>query len=161
MRISLSYFLKGALAALLMFLAAFIVSVSAEVTFPKDEVSIRTAEGKTHKFSVELALTDAQRAQGLMHRKEMAPDHGMLFDFGYPRQITMWMENTILPLDMLFIQGDGSISHIHKGAVPFSRDVIDSRGPAKFVLELNAGRADVLGIKIGDKVISKRIGNQW
>ncbi len=96
-----------------------------------------------------------------MYRKVMAPDAGMLFDFGMPRPVSMWMENTILPLDMLFIQGDGTISHIRENAVPYSRDVIDSRGPVKFVLELNAGRSKSLGIKVGDKVISKRIGNQW
>lgn len=154
------YFLliKSAFAALFLLLAS---SVGAqEMTFPTEELSIRTADGKTHVFSVELALTEAQRARGLMYRKEMAPDHGMLFDFGQARRVSMWMENTVLALDMLFIQRDGRISHIRENAAPFSRDIIDSQGPVSFVLELNAGRSKALGIKVGDTVVSPRIGNQ-
>lgn len=158
MRISLKV-VKSAFAALFLFLAG--AAIAQEMTFPRDELSIRTAGGETHKFSVDLAVTDAQRQHGLMYRKEMAPDHGMLFDFGQARRVSMWMENTVLALDMLFIQGDGTISHIKENAVPFSRDIIDSQGPVKFVLEINAGRSKVLGIKVGDKVISRRIGNQW
>ncbi|MFB9952099.1 DUF192 domain-containing protein [Rhizobium puerariae] len=151
--------MKSALAALFLLLVGG--AVAQEMTFPRDELSIRTAGGQAYKFSIELAVTDAQRQHGLMYRKEMAPDHGMLFDFGQPRRVSMWMENTVLALDMLFIQGDGTISHIRENAVPFSRDIIDSQGPVKFVLEINAGRAKALGIAVGDKVIAKRIGNQW
>ncbi|MBW6420105.1 DUF192 domain-containing protein [Rhizobium sp. XQZ8] len=153
---------RSAVAALFLLLAGLSAGTAVaqqEMTFPRDELSIKTAAGQTYKFSIELALTDAQREHGLMYRKEMAPDHGMLFDFGMARPVSMWMENTILPLDMLFIQGDGTISHIGENAVPFSRDVIDSHGPVKFVLEINAGRAKALGIKTGDKVVSKRIGS--
>jgi uncharacterized membrane protein (UPF0127 family) len=160
MRFLCSAIFKSALAALFVFLVAT-RSIAQDVTFPRDELTIQTVSGKTHAFTVELALNDAQRQQGLMFRKSMAPDHGMLFDFGQPRPVGMWMENTILPLDMLFIQGDGTVSHIRENAVPYSRDVIDSRGPVKFVLELNAGVTKRLGIKTGDKVISKRIGNKW
>ena len=154
---------RSALAALFLLLAfgTFAGALAQDVTFPRDELSIKTAGGKTYKFAIELAINDAQREHGLMYRKEMAPDNGMLFDFGQMRPVSMWMENTVLPLDMLFIQGDGTISHIRENAVPYSRDIIDSRGPVKFVFEINAGRAKSLGIKIGDKVISKRIGNQW
>ncbi|TCV62243.1 hypothetical protein EDE05_13152 [Neorhizobium sp. R1-B] len=158
MRSPLPILFKSALGALFLLLATMVMAQ--EVSFSRDELSIRTAAGKTHEFSVELAVTDAQRAQGLMFRKTMPPDHGMLFDFGEARPVAMWMENTILPLDMLFIQGDGTISHIRENAVPYSRDVIDSRGSVKFVLELNGGRARSLGIKAGDKVISRRIGNR-
>ncbi len=150
-------FAKGALAALFLFVAY--AAAAQQVIFPKDELSIRTAAGKTHAFVIELALTDQQRSQGLMYRKDMPDDHGMLFDFDETRRVSMWMENTILPLDMLFIEGDGTVSHIRENAVPYSRDVIDSRGPVRFVLELNAGRTKALGIKVGDKVVSKRIGN--
>ncbi|TDK38776.1 DUF192 domain-containing protein [Rhizobium deserti] len=156
MRNSLPNLIKGALAALFLLLAG--AASGQQVTFSQQELLIKSSE-KTHRFTVELALNDKQRAQGLMFRKEMAPDHGMLFDFDEVRPVAMWMENTILPLDMLFIQKDGTISHIHADAVPYSRDVIDSRGPVAFVLELNAGRARALGIKIGDKVVSKQIGN--
>lgn len=159
MRISFSVLVKSALAALLLLMAGAVMAQQ-QMIFPRGELSIRTAGGETHDFSIELAVTDAQRQQGLMYRKEMAPDHGMLFDFGQTRQVSMWMENTILPLDMLFIRGDGTISHIKENAVPFSRDIIDSQGPVKFVLEINAGRARALGIAVGDKVISKRIGNE-
>ncbi|KGD94356.1 DUF192 domain-containing protein [Rhizobium sp. YS-1r] len=158
MRISLKV-IKSALAALFLLLAG--AAIAQEMTFPRDELSIRTAAGETHRLSIELAVTDAQRQHGLMYRKEMAPDHGMLFDFGQARRVSMWMENTVLALDMLFIQGDGTISHIKENAVPFSRDIIDSQGPVKFVLEINAGRAKALGIKVGDKAVGKRIGNQW
>ncbi len=130
-----------------------------DIVFPKSELTIRTAGGKTHPFIVELAVDDAQREHGLMFRKQMDPDHGMLFDFGTVRQVSMWMENTVLALDMVFIQPDGTISHIRENAVPFSRDIIDSRGPVKYVLELNAGRTRALGIKIGDKVIGKPMNN--
>jgi uncharacterized protein len=162
MRISFQVFFKSALVALFLLFAGTLAGVAVaqqEMTFPRDELSIKTAAGQTLKFSIELAVTDAQREHGLMYRKTMPPDAGMLFDFGVARPVSMWMENTILPLDMLFIQGDGTISHIRENAVPFSRDIIDSHGPVKFVLELNAGRAKALGIKIGDKVISKRIGS--
>ncbi|MCK8780973.1 DUF192 domain-containing protein [Rhizobium sp. NTR19] len=160
MRLSYSAVLQSALVALFVFVGAAFAAAQ-DVTFPREELVIQTKAGKTHKFTVELALTDAQRQQGLMFRKSMAPDHGMLFDFGLPRQVGMWMENTILPLDMLFIQGDGTISHIRENTVPYSRDVIDSRGAVKFVLELNAGTAKRLGVSVGDKAVSKRIGNKW
>lgn len=154
-----SRFFKSALAALFLLFAG---SAAAQtVTFPRDEISIETAAGATHRFTVELAITEAQRQRGLMYRKEMPPDHGMLFEFGNPRSVSMWMENTVLPLDMLFIQDDGTILNIHENAVPFSRATIDSDGPVKFVLELNAGRSRALGIAAGDKVVGKRIGNQW
>ncbi|TNM64942.1 DUF192 domain-containing protein [Aliirhizobium smilacinae] len=129
------------------------------IVFPKSELSIRTAGGKIYPFTIELAVDDPQRERGLMFRKQMDADHGMLFDFGTARQVSMWMENTVLALDMVFIQPDGTISHITENAVPFSRDIIDSRGPVKYVLELNAGRTKALGIKVGDKVIGKPLHN--
>jgi uncharacterized protein len=131
----------------------------ASQTFATGSLTIRTAAGKSYPFTIEIAVTDPQREQGLMFRKEMADDHGMIFDFGQPRRVQMWMENTILPLDMLFIQGDGTISHIRENAVPYSRDIIDSRGDVKYVLEINGGRAKALGLKVGDKVIGKVLGN--
>ncbi|CAD7023337.1 hypothetical protein REJC140_00174 [Pseudorhizobium endolithicum] len=129
----------------------------AQQSFEQEQLLIQTKSGKTHSFTVELALTVEQRAQGLMYRESMPPDHGMLFDFGEMRPVSMWMQNTPLPLDMLFIQRDGTISHIHRRAVPFSRTIIDSRGPVHFVLELNGGRAAALGIEAGDRVMSKRV----
>jgi Uncharacterized conserved protein len=138
------------------FLLAF-SHAQAQQSFSQEELLIQTRSGKAHTFTVELALTVEQRAQGLMHRQSMPLDHGMLFDFGETRPVSMWMQNTPLPLDMLFIQRDGTISHIHRKAVPFSQTIIDSRGPVYFVLELNGGRAASLGIEVGDRVMSKRI----
>jgi uncharacterized protein len=154
MRIRTDIVVKSALVALFVFFAA---SAHAQATFEMQDLEIQTASGKTHSFTVELALTPDQRAQGLMHRESMPLDQGMLFDFGETRPVSMWMQNTPLPLDMLFIQRDGTISHIHKRAVPFSEAIIDSRGPVNFVLELNGNRADVLGISVGDRVLNKRI----
>lgn len=145
---------KGALVALFLFVAGH---AAAQLAFDQEKLLIQTKSGKAHGFTVELAVTADQRAQGLMHRESMPPDHGMLFDFGEARPVAMWMQNTPLPLDMLFIQRDGTISHIHKKAVPFSKAIIDSRGAVNFVLELNGGRTDALGIAVGDKVMSERI----
>jgi uncharacterized membrane protein (UPF0127 family) len=156
--------MKGALMALFfVFVVTGASSQTAQaqqdIVFPRSELSIRTAGGKTYPFTIELALNDAQREHGLMFRKQMDTNHGMLFDFGAERQVSMWMENTVLALDMVFIRTDGSIAHIRENAVPFSRDIIDSRGPVKYVLELNAGRTRALGIKVGDKVIGKPLHN--
>ncbi len=156
--------MKGALMALFfVFAAAGASSQTAQaqqdVVFPRSELSIRTAGGKTYPFTIELALNDAQREHGLMFRKQMDTNHGMLDDFGAERQVSMWLENTVLALDLVFIRTDGSIAHIRENAVPFSRDIIDSRGPVKYVLELNAGRTKALGIKVGDKVIGKPFHN--
>lgn len=144
--------LKGAVMALFLILAT---AAGAQLQFDRQELVIETRDGKRHVFEVELALTAEQRAQGLMRRENMPLDHGMLFDFDDTRPVSMWMQNTPLPLDMLFIQKDGTISHIHKMAEPFSRAIIDSRGPVSFVLELNGGRSDALGITSGDRVVSQ------
>ena len=146
--------IASALAALVLL---FLGQAMAQTTFEREDLLIQTRSGKVHRFDVELALTTEQRSQGLMHRESMPQDHGMLFDFGESRPVSMWMRNTPLPLDMLFIQRDGTISHIHRKAVPFSEAIIDSRGPVNYVLELNGGRAAALGIDVGDRVMSKRI----
>ncbi len=95
-----------------------------------------------------------------MFRKSMPSENGMLFDFGEARAVAMWMRNTLIPLDMLFIGSDGRITHIHENAVPHSEAIISSRGPVKFVLELNGGAAKRSGIKPGDMVRSAQIGNR-
>ncbi|TCR04891.1 hypothetical protein EDF70_1021005 [Neorhizobium sp. JUb45] len=156
MRTSAKTFFVSAVMALSLFVGS---ATAAPVRFEKEPLTIETVGGKSHQFSVELALDDAQRQQGLMLRREMAPDSGMLFDFIEPRDVSMWMHNTLLPLDMLFIDGGGTITHIHENAEPQSDAIISSRGPVKFVLELNGGRTRALGIKIGDKVTSRQIGN--
>lgn len=130
---------------------------AADVTFETAPLQIISAGGKVHKFTVELAVDNDQRSQGLMNRRHMARDHGMLFDFGVTRQVMMWMKNTYLPLDMLFLAKDGRIETIRENAVPLSESIIDSRVPVAFVLELNAGTVNRLGIATGDVVDSQRI----
>ena len=105
-----------------------------------------------HAFTVEVAVTPASRQRGLMHRRSLAPDAGMLFDYGRATPAAMWMKNTFIPLDMLFIDGDGLILKIAERTVPHSLDMVASDGPARAVLELNAGTAARLGIRTGDRV---------
>ena len=147
---------RGALLSLLLFLLVPVLAFSA--TFAKEPLTIRKADGTAvHAFTVELAAEPNQRAQGLMNRDEMGADAGMLFDFGESRHVYMWMKNTYLPLDMLFIRKDGSIARIAADTVPLSEAIIDSREPVHFVLELNAGTAARLGIASGDIVESSAI----
>ncbi len=90
--------------------------------------------------------------KGLMTRKSMPENTGMLFRFDEARPIQMWMKNTYIPLDMVFLNGTGRISHIHRSAEPHSLAIIDSNGPARFVLEINAGEADSSGLAVGTQL---------
>lgn len=157
---ALRHVVKSAVMALLFFTLAGAAQAQERQAFTSEPLTIETASGKTHDFVAELALDDAQRAQGLMFRKSMPSENGMLFDFGEARAVAMWMRNTLIPLDMLFIGSDGRITHIHENAVPHSEAIISSRGPVKFVLELNGGAAKRSGIKPGDMVRSAQIGNR-
>ena len=120
--------------------------------FETGSLAIVTGAGR-HQFNVELAMTPGQRSQGLMYRREMASDAGMLFDFGArPDRASMWMKNTYIPLDMLFIKPDGKIESIAERTVPHSLEALSSRGPVRYVLELNGGTTARLGIEPGDSV---------
>jgi hypothetical protein len=114
--------------------------------------------GGTRKFMVELARTAEETQRGLMFRQYMPEDRGMLFDFREERLVTMWMRNTYIPLDMLFIRSDGTVHHIHERAEPMNESIIESRGPVRYVLEINAGVAAKLGLKAGDRVRHAIIG---
>lgn len=105
-----------------------------------------------HKLTVEVAATKEQRMRGLMFRKELAADSGMLFLFEQPEIIQMWMKNTLIPLDMLFLAPDGTVVDIATDAVPYSEEIIASRVPASAVLEVNAGAVLRAGIHVGDHV---------
>ena len=105
-----------------------------------------------HVFSVEMATTDKERETGLMYRKELPDGKGMLFDFSPEQQISMWMKNTYIPLDMIFIRADGRILRIAENTEPHSTKIISSGGPAKGVLEVIAGTAQKYGIAAGDRV---------
>ncbi len=118
-----------------------------------ERLTVRTASGARHVFDVEVARTPKQRETGLMYRRSMAADHGMLFDFGRVDIVAMWMKNTYLPLDMLFIDKSGRIVKIARRTVPFSRTIIYSGAPVLAVLEINGGVSDRLGIREGDTVL--------
>ncbi len=111
-----------------------------------------TESGRTHTIRAELAATPQQQAQGLMFRREMGADEGMLFPSDFPQARSFWMKNTVIPLDILFVGTDHRIINIAANATPYSLDPIDSAGPAIAVLELNAGRAAELGLKPGSRV---------
>ena len=136
----------------LVLLGTFLGSADVVPTAPqtvRNRLVIVTAGGASHKFNIEIAETPEQKAYGLMFRRDMEPDAGMLFPFGQEQAISMWMKNTYLPLDMIFADSAGVITRIHKNAVPESLETIDG-GFAAAVLEVNAGTADRLGISPGD-----------
>jgi uncharacterized membrane protein (UPF0127 family) len=108
--------------------------------------------GKRHTFQVEVMRTPDQRARGLMHRNYMPADRGMLFDFGASEPVAMWMQNTYISLDMLFIRADGTIARIAERTEPLSTRTIPSGEPVLSVLEINGGVSRELGIKPGDRV---------
>jgi uncharacterized membrane protein (UPF0127 family) len=128
-------------------------TASALENFATSELTVVTAGG-LQKFTIELALSDAQMEQGLMFRRNLAPDAGMLFDFKRPTVVTMWMKNTFIPLDMLFLDERGQIVDIHERAVPQSLDIIAAKAATRYVIELNGGTVARLGIKTGDKATS-------
>jgi hypothetical protein len=127
-------------------------------TFPKAELTIVGASGP-HKFTVEVATSPGQMEQGLMFRQSLALDAGMIFDYRAPSMAAMWMKNTLIPLDMLFVDQRGRIINIHERAVPGSLDPIAAAAPARAVIELSGGTAARLGLKPGDRVIFPMFGD--
>jgi uncharacterized membrane protein (UPF0127 family) len=123
-----------------------------EVTYELTELWIETAQAR-HRFEVELAETAEQRARGLMFRTELADDAGMLFAYDRPDSISMWMKNTLIPLDMLFVDEDGTISRIEAWTAPLSLEIIPSGGPVWAVLELKGGITERLGIEPDDRIV--------
>jgi uncharacterized membrane protein (UPF0127 family) len=131
----------------------------AQRELPKEKLVIVAREGVRHDFNVEMAITPDQQTVGLMFRPNVPADGGMLFDWGMPRVSQMWMRNTISPLDMVFINADGSIRSIAENTVPESLAIIDSRGPVRATLELAAGTTARLNIRVGDRVEQRIFGN--
>jgi uncharacterized protein len=117
----------------------------------RDSLEIVTSTGR-HAFQVEIADNDATREHGLMDRRYMAPNHGMLFEFDREEPVSFWMKNTYIPLDMIFIAPSGVVTHIATNAEPLSERVVPSGAPCIAVLELNGGMAASIGLKVGDKV---------
>jgi uncharacterized protein len=105
-----------------------------------------------HVFSVEVATTEEEKTTGLMYRKQLADGKGMLFDFSPEQEVSMWMKNTYVSLDMIFIRADGRILRIAENTEPLSTRIIPSGGLAKGVLEVVAGTARKYGIAPGDRV---------
>jgi uncharacterized protein len=126
--------------------------------FDAASLTIDTAKGP-ERFSIELAITPAQQEQGLMYRRSMPADAGMLFIMPTTRVAVFWMKNTYIPLDMLFIAKNGEVADIHELAVPMSEANIVSKVPVKAVLEVNGGTVARLGIKPGDIVHYAEFGN--
>lgn len=133
-------------------LMALAEAAPASITFEESALTIDAAEG-SFEFRVEMAVSPQQRSQGLMFRESLEEDRGMLFDFGRPQVASMWMRNTYVPLDMLFIDAAGRITQIAANTQPLSDAVVASREPVRAVLELRGGVSAKLGIKPGDRVI--------
>jgi uncharacterized protein len=146
----ISQWARAAAVAGTCFFMSFTTAQSAE----QEVIGITTKAGKQHAFSVELAITDAEKQRGLMFRRSVPEFTGMLFDFKDERERQMWMKNTYVSLDMIFIQSDGRIRSIAENTQTESEKVISSGGPVRAVLEVVAGTARKLGIAPGDRVES-------
>ena len=131
--------------------APALLAVAQTAGFPRAELVVETRTEEL-RLTVEVARTPAQRAQGLMFRTRLDPQTGMLFLFGSEGEVGMWMKNTLISLDMLFIGGDERVKRIVRRTTPLSEKAIGSGGPAIAVLELAAGSAARLGIRVGDRV---------
>lgn len=119
----------------------------------QETLSIVTkAGGEGHRFDIEIAESEQEKALGLMFRTELGDQKGMLFPYQVSRPVSMWMRNTYISLDMLFIRSDGAISRIEENAEPQSERIIESGGPVAAVLEIAGGASKRLGISVGDKV---------
>ena len=124
---------------------------AAQTAGPREELTVTTKAGP-REFEVEIADEDREIQLGLMFRRSMADDEGMLFDFGDEELRSFWMRNTYIPLDMLFIKADGTIDSIAERTTPLSDKSVPSKGPVRYVLEINGGLSDTLGIAPGDTI---------
>ncbi|MGC2073853.1 MAG: DUF192 domain-containing protein [Pseudolabrys sp.] len=134
-------------------LVGLFVAASLARPIGQQTIEIATKSG-VHVFTVEIVDNDADRAKGLMYRKELPEGQGMLFDFHRDQEVSFWMQNTYIPLDMIFIRGDGRISHIAENTEPLSTRLIPSNGSVRAVLEVIGGTSRKLGIAAGDRVAS-------
>lgn len=134
-------------------------ALPAPMILPVDPAPLvaETGEGE-HSFTVEIADSDSERSRGLMHRPSLDENHGMLFVFERTRRVSFWMQNTPLPLDLIFIGEDGRVEAIMQGE-PFSTAPISPRPEVRFVLEVEAGTAQKAGIDVGDRMRHPRIEN--
>jgi uncharacterized protein len=137
-------------------MAACALAAAAFLQAPARAAELQTVEiaskSGVHAFQVEMAITPEEKERGLMFRRELPDGHGMLFDFFVDQDVAFWMKNTYIPLDMLFIRGDGRILRIAENAQPLSERNIPSGGPVRAVLEVIGGTARKMGIAPGDQV---------
>ena len=126
---------------------------------PTERLVIVSADGRRHEFTVEMAVSPDHQMIGLMFRTDVPENEGMLFDWGAPRESSMWMRNTLVPLDMLFIAADGRVHRIAERTTPHSLAPIDSRGPVRATLELRGGITERLNIRVGDRAQHRIFGN--
>jgi uncharacterized membrane protein (UPF0127 family) len=131
--------------------AAGVLALARPVGQQTLEIASKTG---VHVFTVEIADNDADRAKGLMYRKDLPQGQGMLFDFHREQEVSFWMQNTYIPLDMVLIRGDGRILRIAENTEPLSTQLIPSGGPVRAVLEVTGGTTRKLGIAPGDRVAS-------
>jgi hypothetical protein len=136
------------------FLVVILSFLSGRATAAGEQTIEIASKTGVHVFSVEVADNDADRAKGLMYRKELPEGRGMLFDFHRDQDVSFWMQNTYIPLDMIFIRGDGRILRIEENTEPLSTRLIPSRGAVRAVLEVIGGTSRKLGIAPGDRVAS-------
>jgi len=122
------------------------------------ETLVLKTESGEYSYTVEIADTDRERATGLMFRRSLPEKSGMIFLYDPPQRVGMWMRNTYIPLDMVFITAEGTVRRIEADTEPFSTDLISSGGEVAAVLELNAGQAAKIGVKPGDRVIFPDLG---
>ena len=147
------FMIKRLVCAVLFVMAAVCLVVPSPAARGAEQQTLEIAS-KTgvHVFAVELAVTDEERARGLMFRRSVPDAYGMLFDFKRDQEVTLWMRNTYVSLDMIFIQSDGRIRRIAENTETESDKIISSAGPVRAVLEVVAGTARKLGIEPGDRV---------
>ena len=156
---SMGFFATGKVSGVRLVGLALAVLAAAPIAAPADfarAAELQTLEiaSKTgvHAFQVEMAITPEEKEHGLMFRRELPEGQGMLFDFQFDQNVAFWMKNTYIPLDMIFIRGDGRILRIAENTVPLSETLVPSGGPVRAVLEVIGGTAKKLGIAPGDRV---------
>jgi uncharacterized protein len=148
---------KPAFLAVRLVVFAFATVLLAACSNAESRLVLHTAKGD-FTFTVEIADDGAERAKGLMFRDHLAADAGMLFDYGQEQLTSFWMQNTLIPLDMIFIGADGVVKNIHVNARPMDTTSIPSEFPVRFVLEIAGGRSQEIGLQVGDTMEQARVG---
>ncbi|OAF05685.1 hypothetical protein AYJ54_01935 [Bradyrhizobium centrolobii] len=152
-----AWFLARSWLAAVFVVAVFVVAPIRAASFQPLEIVTKNG---VQVFSVEMATTEEEKQTGLMYRKELADGKGMLFDFNPEQEVSMWMKNTYISLDMIFIRADGRILRIAENTEPLSTRIISSQGLARAVLEVPAGTAQKYGIRPGDRVAHPLFGGK-